>query len=78
MNITTNQILKAVANKNVTLIKGTCYWYFVYDSLDADLQSGIFETQSVMCKNLNHMSLEQWVDTGKQFVVDVESKYETI
>lgn len=79
MNITTKQILKQIANKNLELVRGSGYWYFVYDDYKLDIHtltySGRYQTRSVMCQNLKYMTLEQWVEEGKDFVEEVEAMY---
>lgn len=56
--------------KNVELVKGDGYHYFVYDDGDK-----IFETESVMEHFLTNMPLERWVTDGKNFANKVEEKY---
>lgn len=73
--ITTKQILKEIGCPHLEIVRGMGYWYFVYDTYvltNALTYSGRYETRSVMLKNLNHMTLEQWVEDGKLFVKDVE------
>jgi hypothetical protein len=52
----------------LALYKGTGYWYFVYDDLDAN---SIYENQIVYVKYLSNMSVEQWVEEGKCLVNSV-------
>lgn len=65
MSISTAQIIKIIGCDKLSLCKGSGYWYFVYDDLDAN---GIFETRSVYIFKLNRMSLESWVVEGQEFV----------
>lgn len=62
--ITTRKILKAIGCPILNLYKGEGYWYFVYDDLDRN----VFETQSVYAVRLSDMSLETWVQEGREFV----------
>jgi hypothetical protein len=64
--ITIKTILKRIDSPCLTLQKGDGYYYFVYDSGD------LWDTHSVYTNALNHMSLEQWVEDGKDFINRVE------
>jgi hypothetical protein len=66
--ITTKQILKKIANRNLNLLKGDGYWYFIYDD-----NIGKYNTRSVMVQNLSHMSIAEWVEDGKDFCETVEN-----
>jgi hypothetical protein len=68
MTTSTSVILKKIGNPNLALYKGTGYWYFVYDDLDAN---SIYENQIVYVKYLSNMSVEQWVEEGKCLVNSV-------
>ena len=65
MTISAAQIIKKIGCDKLALYKGVGYWYFVYDDLDAN---GVYEDESVHCVKLNQMSLELWVEAGKDFV----------
>jgi hypothetical protein len=67
MVISSTMIIKKINCQSLELCKGEGYWYFVYD----DVPNRIFETRSVPCKYLSHMSLESWVEEGKDFVKEV-------
>lgn len=62
--ITSKQILTAIGCPHLTLIRvvGKGYWYFQYDD------GKKYDTQSVYVPRLNMMSLERWVEDGKELV----------
>jgi hypothetical protein len=64
------QILKAIGNENLSLLRGPGYWYFVYDD------GRLYETYSVMTPYLCRGTLEDWVDEGRKFCRLVESKHD--
>lgn len=66
MPISTSQIIRKIGSRNLSLYKGEGYWYFVYDDCE---KNNIWADESVPCFKLNQMSLEQWVEIGKDFVV---------
>lgn len=69
MAISTAQIIKKIGCDKLALCKGEGYWYFVYDDLEAN---GIYEDESVCSFKLNQLSLELWVEIGKDFVARAE------
>lgn len=70
--ITTKQILKEIGCKYLSLYRGKGYWYFVYDDLSVDATK--YDTMSVYVCRLNEMSLDRWIEEGKDFVKEVENK----
>lgn len=69
---TTNkrQIIKLIGSDKLELVKGDGYWYFVYDDFQA---KGLYETSNVNVFLLNHLSVEYWVQLGKDFVKEMEN-----
>lgn len=65
MSISTAQIIKKIGCDKLSLYKGKGYWYFVYDDLDAN---GVYDDLSIHCFKLNHMTLDKWVEAGKEFI----------
>lgn len=59
------QILSKINCDKLALVRGEGYWYFVYDTFEA---TKVYETKSVYCCYLNQMSLDHWVEEGKDFV----------
>lgn len=69
------QIIKAIGNPNLRLFRGEGYWYFEYEVMDKSGEFvAIYETKSVYCMYLNSMTLEQWVEYGRDFVAKMEFK----
>ena len=64
------QILKAIGNKNLSLLRGPGYWYFAYDD------GRKYVDYSVMTMYLSSASLKYWVDEGREFCRLVESEYD--
>ncbi len=66
------QILKAINCPHLDLTRGPDggYWYFTYD----DLLTGEYETKSIYCCYLNQMTVDQWVEDGKDFVAEMQKK----
>lgn len=70
--VTVKKILKAIANPCLGLHRDPSgYFYFVYDGER-------YETEAVMVTRLNHMSLEIWIKTGRDFVANNRSKHNDI
>jgi hypothetical protein len=63
-------INKEFLNDSLELVKGSDYFYFVYDNPERD----IYETKSVYVSNLNHMTKEEWIKEGKEFILEINSK----
>jgi hypothetical protein len=63
------QVTDFIGNKNLELVQGEGYWYFIYDN-----QRGKYETHSVQVLRLNHLSLVEWIAEGKDFVAQMEPK----
>lgn len=64
----TAQVLHAVGNEHLDLVRGKGYWYFVYDD-------GVkFKTHSVWVVLLRQLSVNAWADEGREFVTRMESK----
>jgi outer membrane protein assembly factor BamE (lipoprotein component of BamABCDE complex) len=59
--INSPKILKKIGCPMLDLVNGKGYWYFVYD----DVENNIWETESVYTMYLNSLSVEQWVNIGK-------------
>jgi len=64
------QVLDAVGNSHLDLVRGDGYWYFVYD----DVAKGRYETLSVYTMRLGDFSVEQWAADGREFCTKMESK----
>lgn len=74
--ITRRQIEKAIGCKYLKLwyVTDDKYFFFQYDSLyNKNNDPRKYETESVMCAQLNHMKIETWVQLGKDFVTKVET-----
>lgn len=69
MALTTRKIIKKIGCKNLELVRGEGYWYFVYD----DTETGKYKTLSVMTMYLGD-DIEYWVSQGKEFVLKMESE----
>ena len=65
---TTRQVLAAIGCPHLTLHNGKGYWYFCYD----DVAANKYETNSIYEMYLSHMSLEQWVEEGRDLVAKME------
>lgn len=64
--ITIKKILRAINDPNLDLWRHESgYFIFVWDDKRPDAAN--YETESVYCDRLNHMSFEQWVQIGKEF-----------
>lgn len=72
MTFTTKQIIKKIGSDKLELTKnaGDGYWYFIYDNKAA----GKFDTLSIYVMYLNDMSIERWVEEGKDFVAKMENE----
>ena len=60
--MTRQQIIKAIGNPDLHLDSYAGYFVFRYDRPER------FEEESVYVNRLNHMSLEQWIATGHNFL----------
>ena len=60
--LTTNQIIKEIGCKHLSLVKGKGYWYFIFDNNKA------YKTHSVYTMRLSDLKLENWIAEGKEFV----------
>ena len=60
--MTRNQIIKKIGNPNLNLYAGKGYFYFVYDKGD------VFDDRSVYTIRLNDLSLDRWVEEGKELL----------
>lgn len=63
-------VLKAIGSDKLQLVGGKGYWYFIYD----DRAKGRYDTASVYVCRLGHMTLEEWVAEGKEFVTRMEKR----
>lgn len=61
-------ILKTLDNPLIDLVRGSGYWYFVYD----DPANNIFETHSVYCCYLLDLSLKSWVEEGQSLIDQIK------
>jgi hypothetical protein len=64
------QVLAAVGNEHLDLVRGHGYWYFIYD----DVAKGRYDTKSVYVVLLRQLSIDQWAAEGREFVTELESK----
>jgi hypothetical protein len=62
-------INKEFVQDGLELVKGSDYLYFVYDVPERN----IYETKSVYVSNLCHMSKEEWIKEGKEFILEINS-----
>ena len=71
MSLTASTISKALKQQGypVTLYKGKGYFYFEWDSLEAD---GRYDTQSVMVNTMNQLTREQWMSEATSFVYKMQ------
>lgn len=58
----------AVGDPRLRLYAGKGYFYFAFEA------EGIYETHSVYAYRLHHLSLERWVEEGKEFVSACEGE----
>ena len=63
------QIINLIGSDKLELVRGSGYWYFVYDDL---LKPNRYDTQSVYTMYLRDLSIDQWVEIGKDFVKHME------
>lgn len=68
---TIRKILKELGEQKLGLYKGTGYFYFVYDDVD---ESDFYLDHSVSICHLNHMSHEDWIAEGRDFLTQVRAK----
>lgn len=67
----TKQVLKAVGNEHLDLVRGNGYWYFVYD----DTVKGLYDTTSIYTMRLSDFTVEQWAQDGREFCAKMEGKH---
>jgi hypothetical protein len=67
----TKQVIKAIGNEHLSLYRGNGYWYFIYDDIKA---TGRYDSLSVLTMRLGDLSLERWVEEGRELVAKMESK----
>lgn len=67
----TKQVIKAIGNDKLQLLRGNGYWYFVYD----DPAKGLFDTMSVYTMHLGNYTVEQWAAEGRELVARVQNEY---
>ena len=70
-HITSKQIIKLIGSDHLELHRaiGYSYWYFRYDHKERDL----FVIESVYTSRLKDMTIDQWVQLGKDFISRMES-----
>lgn len=66
--VTVKQILSKLASKRLNLHRGNGYQYFVYD----DPAHNIYKERTINVNRLNDLSLDQWVQEGRDFLDHVE------
>jgi hypothetical protein len=66
----TKQVIKAIGSDKLELVAGKGYWYFIYD----DTKAGRYDTRSVYVMRLGHLSVEEWVKEGREFVAKMEQQ----
>ena len=66
---TKRQILAAIKNEYVDIVRGHGYCYFVYDDGE------IFETHSVMVPFFNQLDIEGWLYEYKTFYETITETY---
>ena len=67
-------IINKIGCPHLNLRRGSGYFYFEYDTIEAVAVDGQYETRSVCVMYLHDMSLERWVEEGKEFVEYMENK----
>lgn len=65
------QVIKAIGNEHLELVRGNGYWYFVYDNAEKHA----YDTKSIYTMYLSHTPLEQWVADGREFVEHMEREF---
>ena len=68
MTITIKKILKEINDSRIDLWRSSGYYVLQYDD------GKLFETKSILCYRLYHMSLEQWVHLTKLFLEEMDEK----
>ncbi len=71
---TRKSVTEAIGNANLELVQGNGYLYFVYE----DNAVNVYESESIMVCRLNHMSKEQWIETGKDFLAKVATQHNIV
>lgn len=66
----TKQVIKAVGNEHLNLVRGKDYWYFIYD----DVAKGRYDTMSIYTMRLGDFTVEQWAQDGREFCAKMERK----
>ena len=69
--LTRKEILKAIGEPNLSLYRGSGYFYFVYDNGKKGDEM-LYDDHSVYVYRLNHLDLGWWVKEGQDFVKEVE------
>jgi hypothetical protein len=69
-NFQLKTINKEFLQDGLELVKGSDYFYFVYDVPERN----IYETKSVYVSNLCHMTKEEWMKEGREFISEINSK----
>ena len=64
--MTRKQIIKKIGNPHLSLHAGKGYFYFVFDKSDRE-----FDERSVYTMRLNDLSLDRWVEEGKELLNEV-------
>ena len=62
MESMTKQILNRIGEENLYLYDGGGYFYFEYDD----------ETYAIYVNDLDDLTLDQWVESGKHFVKNLK------
>ena len=65
--MTRKQIIKKIGSPHLSLYSGEGYFYFVYDNGNPHA----WGDHSVYVYRLHDMSLEQWIEEGKNFLQEV-------
>lgn len=66
--LTTKKILKTINCPHLSLHQGVDYLYFMYDD-----KKDLFDTWAVMVMKINDLTLEQWIEEGKEFIKRMEA-----
>lgn len=63
----TKQVAKMIGCDKLTLNCGNGYLYFIYD----DAENGDWFDKSIPVCRLSHLTLERWVEEGKEFLNEI-------
>lgn len=68
--MTRAQIIGAIGNPHLQLYRGDGYFYFTYDN-GKEGDEMVYQDHSVYVYRLNHLSYDQWIAEGLDFLKKV-------